>query len=77
MQRSPNLEEHQITLMQKAFLALLESPEHHLGAVHLYIEEVVGVRYVQPQDKEQALRTAIDAKVIMMHGTPSAEASGP
>lgn len=74
-QRSPSLEDHEITLMQKAFLHLLANPEHHLGAVHLYIEEVIGIRYVQPQDKEQVLGTLIDAKVIMMQSAPVLKAS--
>ena len=75
MQRSLNLADHQITLTQKAFLALLANSEHHLGAVHLYIEEIIGIRYVQPQDKEQALGAAIEAKVIIMQGMPSAAVS--
>ena len=67
-QRSSKLEDHEITVMQKAFLALLQNSAHHLGAVHLYIEEILGIKYIQPQDKEQALDAAIQSKVIMLQG---------
>ena len=67
-QRSSKLEDHEITVMQKAFLSLLQNPAHHLGAVHLYIEEILGIKYIQPQDKERALDAAIHSKVIMLQG---------
>ena len=67
-QRSSKLEDHEITVMQKVFLALLQNPAHHLGAIHLYIEEILGIKYIQPQDKEQALDAAINSKVIMLQG---------
>ena len=67
--RSHNLEDHQITLEQKAFLSLLKESEHHLGAIDLYIEEIIGIKYIQPRNKEEVLGAAINSKVIMLQGT--------
>ena len=72
--RSPHLADHEISIVQKAFITLMSSDEHQAGAAELYVEEIIGLKLVAPEERSGALQTALNAsnlKVGFIRSVPS------
>ena len=61
-QRSQNLADSEITVIQKAFKHLMDNEEDEIPAVELYVEEILGLRFVSDTEKLQTVASAVEAK---------------
>ena len=66
--RSYRLEDHEVSIIQKAFIILMGDEENRTGAIELYLDEIIGFRIVAPTDTEEFLATAIKAKEYLLIG---------
>lgn len=64
--RSKLLADHEISIVQKAFMVLMDNPEHRVGAVELYVQEIIGLRLIVGKEKEEALQTAVNARNLIL-----------
>lgn len=67
--RSNLLEHHEISIIQKAFMLLMDNPEHYVGGAELYVEEIIGLKLVAAEEKRETLQTAVTAKNIILSST--------
>lgn len=61
-QRSQNLADGDITIMQKAFVALFQNQDEQLPAACLWIEEILGLSLVVEAKKAAALTSAVQIR---------------
>ena len=66
--RSPNLADCEITAAQKAFSTLMRSEEGGVAAIGIYVEEVLGLKFVKDVDKAQTLATTVQLRNCMLDG---------
>ena len=66
--RSQDLDDHEISLTQKAFVKLMEE-EDQIPAIEIYIEEIIGLSVVQDKDKLQALTSSVKIKGLIAKST--------
>ena len=66
--RSPNLAAFEITAAQKAFSALMRNDKDSVAAIEIYIEEILGLRYVEDSDRTQALTATIQMRNYLLNG---------
>lgn len=68
LQRSQNLADGEITPMQKAFKVLMNRIEDELAAIELYVEEILGLKFVLEVKKAQTLATAMQTRDFILKG---------
>lgn len=61
-QRSQILAHGEITAIQKAFAVLMEKKEDLIPAVELYVDEILGLKFVSEADRDTILRTMIQTR---------------
>lgn len=61
-QRSQVLAHVEITAIQKAFAILMEKKEDHIRAVELYVDEILGLKFVSGADKATTLNAMIQTR---------------
>lgn len=61
-QRSPNLIDGEISIVQKAFTILMEHEEDAVPAVELYVEEILGLRFVSEEDRFQTISIVVGTR---------------
>lgn len=66
--RSSLLEDHEVSIVQKAFMILMDSPEHRVGAVELYVQEIIGLKLIVAKEKDMAFQTAVNARNLFLKG---------
>ena len=64
--RSSNLEEHEITITQKAFAILMQHEDTLHGAIQLYVEEIIGLKFSTVQDESRVVQDAICVKATIL-----------
>jgi hypothetical protein len=67
--RSPNLADFKITAAQKAFSALMRNEKDSVAAIEIYMEEILGLKYVEDSDRTQALTATIQMRDYLLNGT--------
>ena len=65
--RSQDLDDHEISLMQKAFVTLMDEGDHVAG-IELYVEEIVGLKMVEEKQKLKTLKSSVKTKDQMLTG---------
>ena len=61
-QRSQNLANGEITAVQKAFTVLMEKEEDLFPAIGLYVDEILGLRFVSETDRAITLNNMIQTR---------------
>lgn len=61
-QRSQNLAHGEITAAQKAFAVLMEKEEDLFPAIGLYVDEILGLRFVSESDRAITLNNMIQTR---------------
>lgn len=61
-QRSQVLVHGEITAFQKAFVVLMEKKEDHIRAVELYVDEILGLKFVPETDRATTLNAMIQTR---------------
>ena len=64
-QRSQDLNDHEISLTQKAFVILMDEGDHIAG-IEIYVEEIVGLRIVEDKERLRTLRSSVKTKEEMI-----------
>jgi len=64
--RSQDLEENEITIAQKAFIYFSASNMH--AAIHIYVEEILGIEFAPKADKASLLQGSIDVRAGLLEG---------
>lgn len=64
--RSQDLEENEITIAQKAFVYCFTLNLH--AAIHIYVEEILGIEFVRKMDKVSLLQDSIDIRAGLLEG---------
>lgn len=67
--RSDLLIHSEISIVQKAFMILMNDPEHHVGGIELYVEEIIGLKLVAAEEQKVALQTAVNARSLLLNST--------
>ncbi|KAL2039963.1 hypothetical protein N7G274_007366 [Stereocaulon virgatum] len=65
--RSPNLADFEITAAQKAFSALSRNETDSVAAIELYMEEILGLKYVEDSDRAQTLTAIIHMRNYLLN----------
>lgn len=68
-QRSQILAHGEITAIQKAFAVLMEKKEDLIPAVELYVDEILGLKFVSEADRDTILRTMIQTRHSILDRT--------
>lgn len=72
--RSSRLDDHEISIAQKAYMLLMRRPEDRLGGIELYVQEIIGLRHVDATESFACLQTAMKTREIFLHSMdPSQE----
>ena len=61
-QRSQTLAHGEITAIQKAFAVLMEKKENIIPAIELYVDEILGLKFVSETDRARILNTMIQTR---------------
>ena len=61
-QRSQILGHGEITIIQKAFAVLMEKKEDIVSAIDLYVNEILGLKFVSETDRAKTLNTMIQTR---------------
>ena len=68
--RSQDLEDHEISLTQKAFVELMEEEEEDkISGIEIYVEEIIGLKMVEDKDKLQTLKSLVKTKDLLVKST--------
>lgn len=65
--RSSRLDDHEISIAQKAYMLLMRRPEDRLGGIELYVQEIIGLRHVEATESFTCLQTAMKTREIFLH----------
>ena len=65
---SPNLEDHEITIAQKAFLILMKNEDSYHGAFAVYMDELLGLKIGIGKDIKQIIQDAVQVGAIFLEG---------
>ena len=68
-QRSQILAHGEITAIQKAFAVLMEKKEDLIPAIELYVNEILGLRFVSELDRATTLNTMIQTRHSILSRT--------
>ncbi|KAL8938834.1 MAG: hypothetical protein Q9211_003023 [Gyalolechia sp. 1 TL-2023] len=63
--RSRNLEDYEINIYEAAFSKLMADMDTHVGAIHIYVEEILGLRAVSQPLKLRALTNAVRVRTMI------------
>ena len=66
--RSQDLDDHEVSLTQKAFVVLMEEGDHIAG-IEIYVEEIIGLKVVEEKEKLQTLKLSVKTKGTMLKST--------
>lgn len=66
--RSQDLDDHEISLAQKAFVILMDEGDHIAG-IELYVDEIIGLRAAGDEDKMQILKSSVMTKDLIVKST--------
>ena len=66
--RSQDLDDHEISLTQKAFVIMMEE-EGQIPGVEIYVEEIIGLKVVEDKDKLQILKSSVKTRDLMVKST--------
>lgn len=66
--RSQDVDDHEISLAQKAFVILMDEGDHIAG-IELYVEDIIGLKAVEDRDKIQILKSAAKTKDVIREST--------
>ena len=58
--RSQNLADGEITVIQKAFVALSDEQSKSFGAIDLYVNEIIGIEIVDETSRAQTLANTLE-----------------
>ena len=61
-QRSQILSHGEITFIQKAFTVLMQKKEDIVSAIDLYVNEILGLKFVSERDRATTLNTMIQTR---------------
>ena len=61
-QRSQLLVHGEVTVIQKAFAILMQKKEDIIPAIDLYVDEILGLKFVSETDRATALTTMIQTR---------------
>lgn len=61
-QRSQILAHGEITAIQKAFAVLMEKKEDHIRAIKLYVDEILGLKFISGADRAATLNVMIQTR---------------
>ena len=61
-QRSQILAHGEITIIQKAFALLMQKEEDIIPAIHLYVDEILGLKFVSATESATSLNTMIQTR---------------
>ncbi|KAL9600374.1 MAG: hypothetical protein Q9219_003224 [cf. Caloplaca sp. 3 TL-2023] len=65
--RSPDMGDHEINMYEAAFLKLMSNTETHAGAIHIYVEEILGLKAVTQPLKLRALTIAVQLRTLFLN----------
>lgn len=65
--RSPRLEDYELNIYEAAFAKLMVDVDTHLGAIHIYVEEILGLRAVSQPLKLRALTNAVKVRTMILN----------
>ncbi len=65
--RSPQLLDHEISIVQKAFMVLMKNHEDRIGGIELYVQEIIGLNHVDASKRLQSLQTAVRARDLIFN----------
>lgn len=65
--RSSRLDDHEISIAQKAYMLLMRHPEDRLGGIELYVQEIIGLNHVDATESCAFLQTAMKTREIILH----------
>ena len=68
-QRSQTLAHGEITAIQKAFAVLMEKKENFIPALELYVNEILGLKFVSETDRATILSTMIQTRHSILSRT--------
>lgn len=65
--RSLVLEDFEVNVYEAAFSKLMSNVKTHLGAIHLYVEEILGLRAISHPLKLRALTNAVRVRSMILN----------
>lgn len=66
-ERSHRLRDHEMSIVQKAFVILMGDFSSRAGAIDLYLEEILGLKLVPIEDQVQSCQTSLKARNLVLH----------
>lgn len=76
-QRSHILAHGEITVIQKAFVVLMQTKDDIIPAIHLYVDEILGLKYVSETEKATSLNSIIQTRHSILGRTSTIHAWSP
>ena len=68
--RSPNLDDHEITIVQKAFATFMGDEETLHAAIEIYVEEILGLGLSREKNKALMIEDAVGVRAGFLEGMP-------
>lgn len=65
--RSSRLDDHEISITQKAYMLLMQNSDDRLGGIELYVQEIIGLQYVDATESLACLQTAMKTRDVWLH----------
>lgn len=65
--RSSRLDDHEISITQKAYMLLMQNRDDRLGGIELYVQEIIGLQYVDATESLACLQTAMKTRDVFLH----------
>ena len=65
--RSSRLDDHEISITQKAYMLLMQNRDDRLGGIELYVQEIIGLQYVDATESLASLQTAMKTRDVLLH----------
>ncbi|KAL8925781.1 MAG: hypothetical protein Q9208_003278 [Pyrenodesmia sp. 3 TL-2023] len=65
--RSSKLENFEVNIFEAAFVKLMESTKSHVGAIQIYVEELLGLKAVSKPSKNRALTSAVRVRTMFLN----------
>lgn len=75
--RSSRLNDHEISISQKAYMLLMQDRKDRLGGIEIYVQEIIGLNHVNATESYACLQTAMKTRELFLHRkNPSQENLG-
>ncbi|KAL9004984.1 MAG: hypothetical protein Q9188_002232 [Gyalolechia gomerana] len=74
--RSLHLEDYEINIYEAAFSKLMADVDTHIGAIHIYVEEILGLRAVSQPLKLRALTNAVQVRTLISNLSSTTQLRG-